>query len=193
MWPSHCPSALTSWTRHHSFSRPTADLLNRPDLLRSVFLTDIAAPSITGSTAAPTDEVALEVAGLARSFGGNHAVRDVSFSVGTGEIVGMIGPNGAGKTTLFDLISGYVAADAGRVVLDGRDITSDSATARARRGLGRSFQRSALPRHELSPTRLQWRWNVDETAQSVPCRCTETDDRFDDEERPLLESTSSST
>ena len=47
----------------------------------------------------------------------------MSFAVAPGEIVGIIGPNGAGKTTLFDLISGYVAADAGRVVLDGRDIT----------------------------------------------------------------------
>jgi branched-chain amino acid transport system ATP-binding protein len=130
------------------FSGPTSDLLNRPDLLRSVFLTDVAAPSSVTSgvspAGSPTDHVALEVAGISRSFGGNHAVCDVSFSVAKGEIAGMIGPNGAGKTTLFDLISGYVTADSGRVVLDGRDISSDSATARARRGLGRSFQDARL-------------------------------------------------
>ena len=127
------------------FSGPTADLLNRPDLLRSVFLTDIGASSATASGAvAPSLDIALGVTGLSRSFGGNRAVSDVSFSVGKGEIVGMIGPNGAGKTTLFDLVSGYLAADHGRVVLDGRDITNDSATVRARRGLGRSFQDARL-------------------------------------------------
>jgi ABC-type branched-subunit amino acid transport system ATPase component len=165
------------------FSGPTADLLNRPDLLRSVFLADIAAPSITVSTTAPTAAVALEVAGLARSFGGNHAVRDVSFSVGTGEIVGMIGPNGAGKTTLFDLISGYVVADAGRVVLDGRDITSDSATARARRGLGRSFQDARLfPEMtvaEAIAVALE-RWT---TQRSVLAAALRLPTVFDDEER----------
>ena len=127
------------------FSGPTADLLNRPDLLRSVFLTYIGASSATAPGAvAPSLDIALGVTGLSRSFGGNRAVSDVSFSVGKGEIVGMIGPNGAGKTTLFDLVSGYLAADHGRVVLDGRDITNDSATVRARRGLGRSFQDARL-------------------------------------------------
>ena len=129
------------------FSGPTADLLNRPDLLRSVFLTDIAEPS-SEPGAAPvemsTDEAVLEVVGVSRSFGGNRAVDDVSFAVGAGEIVGMIGPNGAGKTTLFDVISGYVSADSGRVLLGGREITGASATERARRGLGRSFQDARL-------------------------------------------------
>jgi branched-chain amino acid transport system ATP-binding protein len=165
------------------FSGPTADLLNRPDLLRSVFLTDIAAPSITVPAATSTNAVALEAAGLARSFGGNHAVRDVSFSVGTAEIVGMIGPNGAGKTTLFDLVSGYVAADAGRVVLDGRDITSDSATARARRGLGRSFQDARLfpdmTVAESIAVALE-RWT---TQRSVLAAALRLPTVFDDEER----------
>jgi ABC-type branched-subunit amino acid transport system ATPase component/predicted MFS family arabinose efflux permease len=126
------------------FSGPTADLLNRPDLLRSVFLTDISASTQSAAAVEHDDQPALEVTGLSRSFGGNAAVIDVSFTVGKGEIVGMIGPNGAGKTTLFDLISGYVTADAGRVLLDGRDISSNSATVRARRGLGRSFQDARL-------------------------------------------------
>ena len=51
----------------------------------------------------------LQVRGLSKSFGGNHAVRDISFEVGEGEIVGLIGPNGAGKTTCFNLITLTVA------------------------------------------------------------------------------------
>jgi branched-chain amino acid transport system ATP-binding protein len=64
--------------------------------------------------------------------------------VATGEIVGIIGPNGAGKTTLFDVISGFVVPDAGTVVLDGTDVTSLAPDARARYGLGRSFQNARL-------------------------------------------------
>jgi branched-chain amino acid transport system ATP-binding protein len=169
------------------FSGPTADLLNRPDLLRSVFLTDIAGPSSVTSGAPPPgslmDHVALEVTGISRSFGGNHAVCDVSFSVAKGEIAGMIGPNGAGKTTLFDLISGYVTADGGRVVLDGRDISSDSATARARRGLGRSFQDARLfpdmTVAEAIAVSLE-RWT---TQRSVLAAALRFPTVFDDEER----------
>ena len=66
---------------------------------------------------------ALEVTDLTVRFGGIQAVGGVSLSVAPGEIVGIIGPNGAGKTTLFDLISGFTRADAGRVLLGGRDLT----------------------------------------------------------------------
>jgi branched-chain amino acid transport system ATP-binding protein len=170
------------------FSGPTADLLNRPDLLRSVFLTDIAKPADTPSGAATAvvreaDTTVLEVAGISRSFGGNQAVSDVSFSVGKGEIVGMIGPNGAGKTTLFDLISGYVPTDAGRVMLDGHDITSDSPTIRARRGLGRSFQDARLfpdmTVAEAIAVALE-RWT---TQRSVIAAALRFPTVFDDEER----------
>ncbi|HVE18273.1 MAG TPA: ATP-binding cassette domain-containing protein, partial [Ilumatobacteraceae bacterium] len=166
------------------FSGPTADLLNRPDLLRSVFLTDVSASSASMSGAyVATEEVALEVVGLSRSFGGNLAVDDVSFSVGTGQIVGMIGPNGAGKTTLFDLISGFITADDGRVVLDGRDITTDSATVRARRGLGRSFQDARLfpdmTVTEAVAVALE-RWT---TQRSVLAAALRFPTVFDDEER----------
>ncbi len=170
------------------FSGPTADLLNRPDLLRSVFLTDVAVSSAAPAAATladspPTDPFALEVAGLSRSFGGNRAVNDVSFSVGKGEIVGMIGPNGAGKTTLFDLISGYVTADDGRVLLDGRDISTDSATVRARQGLGRSFQDARLfpdmTVTEAMSVALE-RWT---TQRSVLAAALRLPTVFDDEER----------
>jgi branched-chain amino acid transport system ATP-binding protein len=86
----------------------------------------------------------LEAVGLDVSFGGVCAVDDVSLSVGRGEIVGIIGPNGAGKTTLFDLISGFVRPDDGRVLVAGRDLTRKSPSARARLGLGRSFQDARL-------------------------------------------------
>ncbi|MEP7115697.1 MAG: ABC transporter ATP-binding protein, partial [Ilumatobacteraceae bacterium] len=165
------------------FSGPTADLLNRPDLLRSVFLTDIAAPSSVTTAVTPTDEDVLEVVGVSRSFGGNHAVSDVSLSIAKGEIVGMIGPNGAGKTTVFDLISGYVTVDSGRVVLDGRDVTADSATVRARRGLGRSFQDARLfpdmTVAEAIAVALE-RWT---TQRSVLAAALRFPTVFDDEER----------
>ena len=81
---------------------------------------------------------------MSRSFGGIHAVDDVSITVGKGEIVGIIGPNGAGKTTLFDLVSGFTPLDAGRIVLGGRDVTTMTASRRAQHGLGRSFQDGRL-------------------------------------------------
>jgi branched-chain amino acid transport system ATP-binding protein len=158
------------------FHGPTAELLERPDVLRSVFLEGaaagarlssgngaaaaVAAPAVEGSgngqvavaadAVAPADPApaplvpALEVTGLTRSFGGVRAVDDVSFAVAPGEVLGIIGPNGAGKTTVFELISGFLPAEGGRVVLGGRDVTGWSPDARARRGLGRSFQDARL-------------------------------------------------
>jgi ABC-type branched-subunit amino acid transport system ATPase component len=149
------------------FHGPTEELLDRPDVLRSVFLEGAAAGARvadgspdgegveTDDPRSPTDGLAVEVSGLGpppalavrdltRSFGGIRAVEDVTFAVAPGEIVGVIGPNGAGKTTLFDLVSGFLPADAGRVELGGRDVTRLPAHTRARRGLGRSFQDARL-------------------------------------------------
>ena len=140
------------------FEGPAADLLGRPDLLRSVFLEGAGSNGAPPSAAAiaaharpvaredrPEDDgPALAVAGLTRSFGGLTAVADVTFSAAPGEIVGIIGPNGAGKTTLFDLISGFVPADRGTIVLGAEDITGCSVAERAWRGLGRSFQDARL-------------------------------------------------
>jgi branched-chain amino acid transport system ATP-binding protein len=82
----------------------------------------------------------LEVEGLSRSFGGVRAVRDVSFAVEAGEIVGVMGPNGSGKTTLFNLISGSLAPDAGRVRIDGEDVTGLSPHRICAKGIARTFQ-----------------------------------------------------
>jgi branched-chain amino acid transport system ATP-binding protein len=155
------------------FHGPTADLLDRPDLLRSVFLEGVgaatsqpsatpegdgasaASPAAVRSTAStatdampedvPTDGTpALEVVELSVHFGGIQAVDGVSLAIAPGEVVGIIGPNGAGKTTLFDLISGFTRADRGQVLVGGRDVTGTPPDQRARAGLGRSFQDARL-------------------------------------------------
>ena len=82
----------------------------------------------------------LDVHGLNKSFGALHATRDLSFRVNAGEIHALIGPNGAGKTTLIQQIYGAVKPDSGRVLLNGRDITSLPIPGRVRAGIGRSFQ-----------------------------------------------------
>ncbi|MDQ7774590.1 ABC transporter ATP-binding protein [Paracoccus aminovorans] len=82
----------------------------------------------------------LEIQGLGISFGGLKAVQDVSFKVEPGEIVSVIGPNGAGKTTLFNMISGVYQPGAGRVVLDGQDVTGMEPFRLAARGMSRTFQ-----------------------------------------------------
>ncbi len=86
----------------------------------------------------------LEVAGISKSFAGFAAVTDVSFTVATEQIAAVIGPNGAGKSTLFNLITGHLQPDTGRVVLDGRDITGVQPHRACRMGLGRSFQRTNI-------------------------------------------------
>jgi len=81
---------------------------------------------------------------LGLDIGGAHIVADVSLEVREGELVGIIGPNGAGKTTLFNLLSGLIRPTAGRIHLDGRDVTGDPPHRRTQAGLGRSFQVSSV-------------------------------------------------
>ena len=73
---------------------------------------------------------------LTKSYGGRTVVRGVSIEVASGEIVGLLGPNGAGKTTTFYMTVGLTAPDAGRVVLNGEDVTGSPMYARARKGIG---------------------------------------------------------
>jgi branched-chain amino acid transport system ATP-binding protein len=82
----------------------------------------------------------LEVRDVTVRFGGVTAVDGLSLDVHAGEIVGLIGPNGAGKTVTFNVITGLQRPDAGTVRLDGQDVTAAPPHARARLGLGRTFQ-----------------------------------------------------
>ena len=82
----------------------------------------------------------LSVEGLSRRFGGLQAVKDLTFTVGDGEIVALIGPNGAGKTTAFALLSGFLAPDAGRVTFRGHDLRGLKPHQVNALGLARTFQ-----------------------------------------------------
>ncbi|HEY1444154.1 MAG TPA: MFS transporter [Acidimicrobiales bacterium] len=129
------------------FTGTAAELAAHPELLWSVYLqkaSDSLAAQAAGPRPVRDGGPELEVRGLALSFGGNAALDDVSLHAGHGELVGIIGPNGAGKTTLFDVVSGFLRPDDGRVELRGIDVTDRTAATRARLGLGRSFQDSRL-------------------------------------------------
>jgi branched-chain amino acid transport system ATP-binding protein len=82
----------------------------------------------------------LEIQYLAKSFGGLSAVKDLSFSVDDGEIVGIIGPNGAGKTTTFDLITGFTLPDGGSIFFRDQLICGKYPEEICRRGIFRTFQ-----------------------------------------------------
>jgi branched-chain amino acid transport system ATP-binding protein len=146
------------------FSGPTKELLGRDDVMRSVFLAGATggtassdSSKVSKATARTTktesaktrareamEEIErptiLSAQSVSVTFGGIRAVDEVDVAVHEGEILGLIGPNGAGKTTLFDVLSGFVAPTHGRVWLGGYDVTELPPDARARMGLGRSFQ-----------------------------------------------------
>jgi branched-chain amino acid transport system ATP-binding protein len=82
----------------------------------------------------------LALEGVSKSFGALKVADGISLSVAEGETLGILGPNGAGKTTLFNLISGDLRADAGRVSFGGKDITQEPPHRRCRLGIGRSYQ-----------------------------------------------------
>lgn len=77
---------------------------------------------------------------LDKSFGGVHAVNNVSIEVGKGEILGLIGPNGSGKSTMVNLISGVCPADSGEIIYENQNITKLTVPKRASLGIGRTFQ-----------------------------------------------------
>lgn len=98
-----------------------------------------AGPAIAGSLLP-----VLETRGLTIRFGGHAAVDEVSCAFHRGSLTAIVGPNGAGKTTYFNLVSGQLRPSAGRVLLDGADVTSLGPALRARRGMGRAFQLTNL-------------------------------------------------
>jgi branched-chain amino acid transport system ATP-binding protein len=141
------------------FEGSTAELLERDDIVRSVFLE--GASKTNGKEKSPASAVSsngkhdrtaelsekpvvLDVRAMVKTFGGIRAVDDASFTLREGEILGLIGPNGAGKTTIFDLISGFLTPDRGRIILGDIDITKMSPDKRAWLRLGRSFQDARL-------------------------------------------------
>ncbi len=137
------------------FAGPTAELVDRRDLLRAVFFQSSErgrhrAPATVPRHAARSQgqpverRVVLDAVEVSVSYGGIRAVDRVSVQVREGEILGFIGPNGAGKTTLFDLLSGFVAPDHGKIAFDGADVGDLGPDQRAALGLGRCFQDSAL-------------------------------------------------
>ena len=81
---------------------------------------------------------------LTKAYGGVQVTRGVSLGFPTGSLSAIIGPNGAGKTTLFNLVSGHVRADGGRVIFDGADVTGLSSLEIVRRGMARAFQVASL-------------------------------------------------
>jgi branched-chain amino acid transport system ATP-binding protein len=93
---------------------------------------------------AQTGDNQLVVEGVSKRFGGVVAVQDVSLEVPRGAIVSIIGPNGAGKTSLLNMISGFYKPDAGRIALEGRDITQRKPSDIAALGIARTFQNIAL-------------------------------------------------
>lgn len=82
----------------------------------------------------------LRLDALAKSFGSVTVADGLSYELAEGEALGVIGPNGAGKTSMFNLITGTLSPDGGRVIFEGRDVTGLSAARRARAGIARSFQ-----------------------------------------------------
>jgi len=83
---------------------------------------------------------ALEITGLSKSFGGLQAVKEASLRLPAGKITGLIGPNGCGKTTVFNLITGFLPADGGKVYVHGKEITGRAPYALVNDGLARSWQ-----------------------------------------------------
>jgi branched-chain amino acid transport system ATP-binding protein len=86
----------------------------------------------------------LEVSEVTVTFGGRRALDDVAIAAEPGRVTGLIGPNGAGKSTLFDVICGLRRPVAGRIALDGKDVTRQGPARRARHGMARTFQRLEL-------------------------------------------------
>jgi branched-chain amino acid transport system permease protein len=135
------PEGLAGLVAHWRSSKPTGPPVD-VEQLRGI---DLAA--VAGTAPPLREQRLLVVEDLSVTFGGLHAVEDVSVTVQAGQIVGIIGPNGAGKSTLFNAISGFVPAT-GRVTLDGVALHDLKPHQRAAAGLGRTFQNVGLARDQ---------------------------------------------
>ena len=104
----------------------------------------------------------LRVEGLAKKYRARQVVKDLSLEVARGEVVGLLGPNGAGKTTAFYMIVGLVPTDAGRIIIDGRDVSRLPVHRRARLGLG------YLPQEPSVFRKLSVRDNINAILETRP-------------------------
>jgi len=95
---------------------------------------------VSVSKAAVGVNVLLQANGLGKSFGANRVLHDVSFTVRSGEVLGILGPNGAGKTTLFNLISGDIRPNSGEIRFGGAPLGKEPPFRRAQLGIGRTYQ-----------------------------------------------------
>jgi lipopolysaccharide export system ATP-binding protein len=127
-------------------------------------------PDAPAAGAVTTNGLAAE--GLERYYGKWRVVTGVSLQVGRGEVVGLLGPNGAGKSTTFHMIVGLLAPNAGRITLDGRDITTEPVYRRARLGLGYLAQDPSIFR------RLTVRENVMAVLETMKLTPAEREERL---------------
>ncbi|MFN0317319.1 MAG: ABC transporter permease subunit [Burkholderiales bacterium] len=127
---SLCPQGILPWARARL--RPSNTSHQALQFDATPFAREVTTPA--GNTPV------LEVRNVAVSFGGVHALRNVSFDARQGEILGIVGPNGAGKTTLFNILNGFVTPTLGKVSFEGQEVTGQRAFEICRAGIGRTFQ-----------------------------------------------------
>lgn len=129
-----------------AFSGTPDEFRAHPELVRAQFLGRAASTRLRAQKrrSGTSSEAVLRGEEISVDYGGVRALDDVTIEVVAGEVLGLIGSNGAGKTTLFDVLSGYETPTAGRVMLQGRDVSALSPDARARLGLARAFQSARL-------------------------------------------------
>ncbi|HET8619513.1 MAG TPA: ATP-binding cassette domain-containing protein, partial [Acidimicrobiales bacterium] len=149
-----CHRALFLEKGQVRFRGPTAGLLERPDILRAVFIggdgngrpggVPAAPPAVPPPWERASRDITLEARGITKRFGGIRALDDVHLVIHPATIVGLIGHNGAGKTTLFDVVTGFLPADGGQVLLNGVDITDWPPHRRAIAEVGRTFQEALV-------------------------------------------------
>src|SRR3954451_21901490 len=114
----------------------------------------------------------LRTEGLTKSYGGRTVVRNVNLDIASGEVVGLLGPNGAGKTTTFSMVVGLTGPDAGRVLLDDHEVTSDPMYVRARKGIGYLPQEASIFRG------LTVESNIRAILETLPIRAAERQKRL---------------
>jgi len=118
----------------------------------------------------------LEASGISVAFGGHRAVKDADLAAESGRITGLIGPNGAGKTTMFNALCGLQQTEGGKVRLDGELISGLPPYRRARKGLGRTFQRLetfnllTVRENILAGAEFRTRWSHDDADAEMVAR-----------------------